>query len=65
MTYELISGDSIWVVNTEDRRFNPVFVIEAEDAKFARELVQNLNGKNGGGEASENGHPVGHEDRGT
>jgi hypothetical protein len=46
--YRLISGEQIWIVNTEDERFNPVFVLAGSDGKFARQILRNLNYPDGG-----------------
>jgi hypothetical protein len=41
--YRLIPGEAIWIVNTRDNRFNPVFVLRGHDGKYARQLLANLN----------------------
>jgi hypothetical protein len=41
--YKLIPGDQIWIVDREDTRHNPVFVLAGNDLKFARELLRRLN----------------------
>ena len=58
-TYRLIPGDQIWIVNTVDTRFNPVFVLAGTDKKYARELLANLNAISvRGGDASESDKPA-------